>query len=58
LKKKQNSSRKSVGMSVTEDRLELHNKNVFSDLNVQVLDLLDAQGDAAGTQVILNIKAE
>lgn len=58
LKKKQNSSRKSVGMSVTEDRLELHNKNVFSDLNVEVLDLLDAQGDPAGTQVILNIKAE
>jgi hypothetical protein len=38
--------------------LELHNKNVFSDLNVEVLDLLDAQGDPAGTQVILNIKAE
>jgi sensor histidine kinase YesM len=58
LKKKQNGSQKSVGMSVTKDRLELHNRDLFRDLNVEVRDLFNAEGAPTGTQVILNIKTE
>lgn len=52
LKSKTSNQNKSYGIRITRDRLLMNN-----ELNdVQVLDELDGQGDAAGTTVILTIK--
>ena len=54
---KSNSARKkkhkSIGMELTEDRIEMTNRFYNTNASVEVIDLMDADGKAAGTKVIL-----
>ena len=49
------SSHKSVGLSITNKRLELLNKKTADNLSVTFYDLVDDEGKAAGTKVELYI---
>jgi ligand-binding sensor domain-containing protein len=55
MKEEQNFEHKSVGMSITKERLDLINHISNSNLNVSVIDLTDDKGDAAGTKIQLVI---
>lgn len=46
---------KSRGMIITNERLELLSQNVDEKFSVQIVDLKDAEGQAAGTRVELTI---
>lgn len=51
MKSKDSNRNKSYGMKITEDRLTMsHEKNT-----VEMIDLADEQGNAAGTTVVLSI---
>jgi len=52
IKAKRNIKRKSVGMTITKERLELINNN---DVSVDIVDLEDEKGNALGTQVDIKI---
>lgn len=58
LRSKTASTRKSLGMKLTKDRLTLLNDTNDAEANVQVEDLINEYGEAAGTKVILNIPLE
>ncbi|MFT4155416.1 histidine kinase [Parafilimonas sp.] len=53
LKSKSVSSKKSLGMKLTEDRLALLNTHVQFDVSVEISDLKHTDGTAAGTRVII-----
>jgi LytS/YehU family sensor histidine kinase len=55
LKSKSASNTKSLGMKLTESRLALLNKQANWNAVVEVLDLVDARGEAAGTRVTIKI---
>ena len=55
LKSKSGSKRKSFGMKITSDRLEMLNKLAGTDASVQIFDLKDDDGSASGTRVELVI---
>ena len=55
LKSKSASNKKSLGMQLTEDRLRLLNKQAKVDTTVQIIDLFDSAGAAAGTRVVITI---
>ncbi|RYF96942.1 MAG: GAF domain-containing protein, partial [Chitinophagaceae bacterium] len=55
LKSKSASTKKSLGMKLTEDRLALLNKQIQTEGSVEVNDLMANDGEAAGTKVILKI---
>jgi LytS/YehU family sensor histidine kinase len=55
LKSKSASTRKSLGMKLTEDRLALLNKQIQAEASVEVNDLMANDGEAVGTKVILKI---
>jgi sensor histidine kinase YesM len=55
LKSKSATKRKSFGMKLTGDRLELINQLYQTQTQVQILDLMDATGQPAGTEVMLQI---
>ena len=46
---------KSFGLKITQDRLDLLNYLHKSSLKVSIIDLKDAEGNAAGTQVEIYI---
>jgi len=52
-KEKRGISRKSIGMSITKERLTTFNEN---NNNVEIMDISDVKGNALGTRVILKIK--
>ena len=58
LKSKSVSSKKSLGMKLTEDRLALLNKHVQFDASVEISDLKYDDGSAAGTRVIIMIPVD
>lgn len=58
LKSKSASTRKSLGMKLTEDRLALLNKTSEASASVAVEDLLGEEGEAVGTKVILTIPVD
>ncbi|MCC6287498.1 MAG: histidine kinase [Chitinophagaceae bacterium] len=58
LKSKSTSTKKSLGMKLTEDRLSLLNRQAMLDATVEVLDLKDRAGEASGTKVILKIPVD
>lgn len=58
LKSKSASSKKSLGMKLTEDRLALLNKQTQLESSVEVEDLVDEQGKPAGTRVIVKISID
>lgn len=55
LRDSQMSHKKSVGMQITGDRIELINRIYGIDTRVQVIDLTDDEGRAAGTRVVIHI---
>jgi len=55
LKSKSATANKSFGMKVTNERIALINQIYQTNTKVQVHDLTDAKGGAAGTQVVLEI---
>ncbi|MGN6213281.1 histidine kinase [Parafilimonas sp.] len=58
LKSKSVSSKKSLGMKLTEDRLALLNMHVQFDASVEISDLKYNDGSAAGTRVIIMIPVD
>jgi LytS/YehU family sensor histidine kinase len=55
LKSKTATSRKSLGMQLTESRLGLLNKHAELNASVEILDLENGDREAAGTKVVLKI---
>jgi ligand-binding sensor domain-containing protein/putative methionine-R-sulfoxide reductase with GAF domain len=55
LKSKSATTRKSLGMKLTEDRISLLNKHAELNASVDIIDLRTADDEAAGTKVILKI---
>lgn len=55
LRDHQISHKKSVGMQITGDRIALINRIYGIDTRVQVIDLTDDEGRAAGTRVVIHI---
>lgn len=55
LKSKSVTSNKSFGMKVTGERISIINQLYHTNTQVAVKDLVDSEGNAAGTEVILNI---
>jgi sensor histidine kinase YesM len=49
---------KSVGMALTNDRLEILNRDQKEKLSMQIEDLYDAQNLPLGTRVIIRIPVE
>ncbi|MBX3255866.1 MAG: histidine kinase [Chitinophagaceae bacterium] len=58
LKSKSASTKKSLGMKLTENRLGLLSTHFSSEAMVEIEDLQDENGEAKGTKVILNIPVE
>lgn len=58
LKSKSASSKKSLGMKLTENRLGLLSTHYSTEALVEIEDMLDEFGEAKGTKVILNIPIE
>lgn len=55
LRSKSASTKKSLGMKLTEDRLALLGKKAHVFASVEVEDMVDCAGDAQGTKVIIKI---
>jgi LytS/YehU family sensor histidine kinase len=55
LKSKTATSRKSLGMQLTENRLSLLNKHAELNASVEIIDKSNGHGEGAGTKVILKI---
>ncbi len=55
LKSKSATTRKSLGMKLTEDRISLLNKHAQLNASVDIIDLKTSDNEAAGTKVILKI---
>jgi LytS/YehU family sensor histidine kinase len=55
LKSKTATSRKSLGLKLTQDRLSLLNKHAALNASIEITDLENEQGQAMGTRVILKI---
>ena len=55
LKSKTATSRKSLGMQLTENRLSLLNKHAELNASIEIIDLKNGNNEAAGTRVILKI---
>lgn len=58
LKSRSTSTKKSLGMKLTVDRLSLLNKETFRDATVEVFDLKNIRGESSGTKVILKIPVD
>lgn len=58
LRSKSASTKKSLGMKLTEDRLALLGKQAQIDASVEVEDLITNDGGAAGTKVIIKIPVD
>jgi putative methionine-R-sulfoxide reductase with GAF domain len=55
MKSKSATSRKSLGMKLTEDRLLLLNKHAELNASIDIIDIVQDNGEAGGTKVILKI---
>jgi sensor histidine kinase YesM len=53
IKAKRNIEQKSIGMSVTKERLDLISNN---EVNVETIDLYDDEGNASGTKMYIRIQ--
>lgn len=58
LKSKSVSSKKSLGMKLTENRLGLLSKHAVTENLITIEDVKDGEGNAGGTRVVLNIPVE
>ncbi|MBC7949748.1 MAG: histidine kinase [Chitinophagaceae bacterium] len=55
LRSKTATSRKSLGMQLTENRLSLLNKHAELNASIEIIDLMNGHNQAGGTKVVLNI---
>jgi LytS/YehU family sensor histidine kinase len=55
LKSKSATTRKSLGIKLTEDRISLVNRHMTMSASVDILDITLPDGQAAGTRVVINI---
>lgn len=55
LKSKSATKQKSLGMKMTTERIELINQKFQNQTQVQVIDLVDTEGSALGTKVVVEI---
>ena len=55
LKKRSSSGKKSMGMNITQDRIQTINKIYETNTSVNIIDMMDENGMAAGTKVELRI---
>jgi LytS/YehU family sensor histidine kinase len=55
---KNKSAHKSMGMKITESRIAMIQKMNGENKSVELRDLVDAEGNAAGTEVVLKIPVE
>jgi ligand-binding sensor domain-containing protein len=55
LRSKSATSRKSLGMQLTEHRLSLLNKHAELNASIEIIDMSNGHGEASGTKVILKI---
>ena len=55
LKSKSATTKKSLGMKLTENRISLLNRHAQLNASVEIIDLVKEENEAAGTRVILNI---
>lgn len=55
LKSKSANSNKSLGMKLTEERINILNQNTSLNGRIEIIDLYDALGQGAGTKVIITI---
>ncbi len=55
IKEKNNEFHKSVGMSITQERLDVINQKNNSNFTINVIDLEDGNGKSIGTRVELNL---
>ena len=55
MKSKSATTRKSLGMQLTESRISLLNKHAALNASIEIIDLENAAHEAGGTKVILNI---
>ncbi len=55
LKSKTATTNKSLGMKLTEERITMLNKHASLNASIQIIDLQNQLGEAAGTKVILTI---
>ena len=55
IKNQKSTAHKSIGMQVTKDRLDLLNRQMKTDINVSVIDLIDNNDQSCGTKVELGI---
>jgi sensor histidine kinase YesM len=55
LKSKSANSNKSMGMKLTEERLNMLNQNTSLNASIEIIDLYDVHGQGAGTKVIVTI---
>lgn len=54
-KSKSATTKKSLGMKLTEDRISILNKHHSPNASITIVDLVAPDGEAAGTRVILKI---
>lgn len=55
LKSKNSTRKKSMGMGITKDRMNLINNLYNTDTNVKIIDLVDSEGLGCGTRIELTI---
>ena len=53
--KKQNFEKKSLAISFIQQRLDLMNENLGTNLSLQIIDKTDKDGNSEGTRVVLNL---
>lgn len=58
LKRQSTTAHKSFGMSITHERIELINQMYKTNISVIINDLFDEQGNANGTEIIMDIPIE
>ena len=54
-KSKSATSKKSLGMKLTEDRINILNQYAQTNASVEIIDLVDENNEASGTRVVLKI---
>ena len=53
--KRKNDKPKSMGMTITRDRIQMLNKLYNTNTTIKIIDLRDDSGEASGTRVELNV---
>jgi len=56
LETQKNKKHKSMGIKITNERIDLFNKSYHEKINYEIVDKLDKKGKSAGTKVVINIE--